>query len=39
MTVLRLLDKIGYIPDNELGSIRNQYCEFFKYNILYIIQK
>lgn len=31
-------EKIGYIPDNALGEIRNQYCEFFESNILYMIQ-
>lgn len=31
-------EKLGYIPDNELGQIRDEYWEYFKTNMLLMLQ-
>lgn len=31
-------EKLGYIPDNELGKIREEYVEYFSANVLMMIQ-
>lgn len=31
-------EKLGYIPDNELGQIQDEYWEYFKTNMLLMLQ-
>lgn len=31
-------DNLGYIPDNELGTIRDEYFEYFKTNTIWVMQ-
>lgn len=31
-------DNLGYIPDNELGIIRDEYFEYFKTNTIWVMQ-